>query len=149
MGLSSRYFIVFFPSRFFRNTFVGLLMICTGIFYFSNKHRHNYEPRKQLTRRALQKAINYYCKALRLRCLRGPRYASSEQKQILTSFYKRAAQKNVTKFTAKDFFCQSLMSIKLQVYSWKVTPFRSSRSQMFFEIGALKNFAIFTGKHLC
>ena len=27
--------------------------------------------------------------------------------------------------------------------------FRSSRSQMFFKIGVLKNFAIFTGKHLC
>ena len=26
---------------------------------------------------------------------------------------------------------------------------RSSRSQMFFKIGALKNFAMFTGKHLC
>ena len=26
---------------------------------------------------------------------------------------------------------------------------RSSRSQMFFRIGVLKNFAIFTGKHLC
>ena len=26
---------------------------------------------------------------------------------------------------------------------------RSSRSQMFLKIGALKNFAIFTGKHLC
>ena len=26
---------------------------------------------------------------------------------------------------------------------------RSIRSQMFFKIGALKNFAIFTGKHLC
>ena len=25
----------------------------------------------------------------------------------------------------------------------------NSRSQMFFETGALKNFAIFTGKHLC
>ena len=148
MGRSSRYFIVF-SKQVFRNTFVGLLMICTGIFFFSNKHKHNDEPRKQLTRRALQKAINYYCKALYLRCLRGPCYASGEQKQILTSFYKRASQKNVTKFTAKDFFCQSLMSIKLQVYSWKVTPFRSSRSQMFFEIGALKNFAIFTGKHLC
>ena len=128
MGLSSRYFIVFFPSRFFWNTLVGLLMICTGIFYCSNKHRHNDEPRKQLTRRALQKAINYYCKALHLRCLRSPCYASGEQKQALTSSYKRAAQKNVAKFTAKDFFYQSLMSIKLQVYSWKITPFRSSRS---------------------
>ena len=27
--------------------------------------------------------------------------------------------------------------------------FRSSRSQMFFKIGVLKNFAIFTGKSLC
>ena len=26
---------------------------------------------------------------------------------------------------------------------------RSSRSQMFFKIGVLKNFAMFTGKHLC
>ena len=29
------------------------------------------------------------------------------------------------------------------------TTFRSSRSQMFFKIDALKNFANFTGKHLC
>ena len=28
-------------------------------------------------------------------------------------------------------------------------PMRSSRSQMFFKIGVLKNFAILTGKHLC
>ena len=27
--------------------------------------------------------------------------------------------------------------------------FKSSSSQMFFKIGVLKNFAIFTGKHLC
>ena len=26
---------------------------------------------------------------------------------------------------------------------------RDSRSQMFFKIGVLKNFAYFTGKHLC
>ena len=26
---------------------------------------------------------------------------------------------------------------------------KSSRSQMFFEINSIKNFAIFTGKHLC
>ena len=30
----------------------------------------------------------------------------------------------------------------------EVLIFRSSRSQMFFKIGFLKNFAIFTGKHL-
>ena len=29
------------------------------------------------------------------------------------------------------------------------TPIRSSRSQMLFQTGVLKNFAIFTGKHLC
>ena len=31
----------------------------------------------------------------------------------------------------------------------EVLIFRSSRSQMFFKIGVLKNFAIFTGKNLC
>ena len=30
---------------------------------------------------------------------------------------------------------------------WKC--YRSSRLQMFFKIGVLKNFAIFTGKHMC
>ena len=29
-----------------------------------------------------------------------------------------------------------------------LSTFRSSRSQMFFKIGVLENFAIFTGKHL-
>ena len=29
------------------------------------------------------------------------------------------------------------------------SDFRSSRSEMFFKIGVLRNFAIFTGKHLC
>ena len=33
--------------------------------------------------------------------------------------------------------------------SEKMTVCRSSRSQMFFKIGVLKNFALFTGKHLC
>ena len=28
-------------------------------------------------------------------------------------------------------------------------PNRNSRSQMFFKVGVLKNFASFTGKHLC
>ena len=31
----------------------------------------------------------------------------------------------------------------------EVLIFRGSRSQIFFKIGALKNFAIFTRKHLC
>ena len=32
---------------------------------------------------------------------------------------------------------------------WDSYKMRSSRSQKFFKIGVLKNFAIFTGKHLC
>ena len=38
------------------------------------------------------------------------------------------------------------MSLSLQI---EVTTYRRSRSQMFFKIGVLKDFAIFTGKHLC
>ena len=45
----------------------------------------------------------------------------------------------------------TLESFKKQYQSIKQKePYvRSSRSQMFLKIGALKNFAIFTGKHLC
>ena len=35
------------------------------------------------------------------------------------------------------------------MFSKKTNIFRSSHSQKIFEIGILKNFAIFTGKHLC
>ena len=38
---------------------------------------------------------------------------------------------------------------KLLFYFIQKTLFRSSRSQMFFKIDVLKNFVIFTGKHLC
>ena len=34
-------------------------------------------------------------------------------------------------------------------FAAEVLIFRSSRSQMFFKIGVLKNFATLTGKHLC
>ena len=34
-------------------------------------------------------------------------------------------------------------------YQYKSGPLKSSPSQMFFKIGVLKNFTIFTGKHLC
>ena len=37
----------------------------------------------------------------------------------------------------------------IQIYQQIVWINRSSRSQMFFKIGILKNFAIITGKHLC
>ena len=36
-----------------------------------------------------------------------------------------------------------------QFWCLSTPTFRSSRSQMFFEIGVFKNFAIFTGNHLC
>ena len=40
-------------------------------------------------------------------------------------------------------------TLPLQKLLLKGVLYRSSRSRMFFEIGALKNFAIFTGKDLC
>ena len=60
--------------------------------------------------------------------------------------------KTLTKFRIlKDF----KRIIKIQElppfgkFATEVLIFRSSRSQMFFKIGVLKNFATFTGKHLC
>ena len=40
-------------------------------------------------------------------------------------------------------------SFHFYFYRRNMCIFRSSRSQKFFEIGVLKNFTIFTGKHLC
>ena len=72
---------------------------------------------------------------------------------------------NFVKFLRTSFFieqlCWLLLAIKglkgnkiqeLQPSSKFVTEvliFRRSRSRMFFKTGALKKFAIFTGKHLC
>ena len=44
-------------------------------------------------------------------------------------------------------FTRKLCFIKF--YSTSLAKYRSSRSQMFFKIGALKSFANFTGKQLC
>ena len=46
--------------------------------------------------------------------------------------------------------CFRVSQRKICQYYHGITPFeyRSSRSEIFFKIGALKNFAIFTGKHL-
>ena len=41
------------------------------------------------------------------------------------------------------------MEVEVEVTQPRTAGYRSSRSQMFFKIGVLKNFAIFTGKHLC
>ena len=48
----------------------------------------------------------------------------------------------------KVYFMKIFAAAKASLILIK-TLCRSSRSQMFFKIGALKNFAIFTGKHLC
>ena len=39
--------------------------------------------------------------------------------------------------------------VKFVFFSGLKTDLRSSRSQIFFKIGVLKNFAGFTGKHMC
>ena len=46
-------------------------------------------------------------------------------------------------------YCAIIGGIQYLVQDKLFPLFRSSRSQMFVKIGALKNFAIFTGKHLC
>ena len=46
-------------------------------------------------------------------------------------------------------YCAIIGGIQYLVQDELFPLFRSSRSQMFVKIGALKNFAIFTGKHLC
>ena len=43
--------------------------------------------------------------------------------------------------------CKELKISVMGVIS--TTSIKSSRSKMFFKIGVLKNFAIFTGKHMC
>ena len=50
-------------------------------------------------------------------------------------------------FTSILFSCKSLVKITLKVFT--STLIRSSCLQIFFKIGGLENFAIFTGKHLC
>ena len=49
--------------------------------------------------------------------------------------------------THRNFVCCLKQKYLLQVDD--LTIYRSSRLQMFFKIGAFKNFAIFTEKHLC
>ena len=57
-------------------------------------------------------------------------------------------------FTLVSFLCNFGSGRSKQRCIWlfsceKMTISRSSRSQMFFKKGVFKNFAIFTGKHLC
>ena len=91
------------------------------------------------------------------------------QEEVL--FCEKGVLWNFVKFAGKHL-CQSRYFIKKETlaqvlscefweiskntfsYRWfrllsHIGSIRSSRSQMFFKIGILKNFAIFTGKHLC
>ena len=45
-------------------------------------------------------------------------------------------------------FIEETNQLRIMFYK-NISIFRSSRSQKFFEVGVLKNFATFTGKHLC
>ena len=49
----------------------------------------------------------------------------------------------------KYVFLNTFKMIKFHDQKTLSLNFKSSRSQMFFKIDVLKNFAIFTGKHLC
>ena len=46
-------------------------------------------------------------------------------------------------------FSRVRISCRIYVIEISLIITRSSRSQMFFKIGVLKNFAMFTGKELC
>ena len=70
---------------------------------------------------------------------------------ILTFYFLYVIFKNyvIWKLTEQiNIFHNVLINIEVDVRS-KCQRFRSSRSQMFFKIGVLRNFANFTGKHLC
>ena len=81
----------------------------------------------------------------------------SSRSQIL---FKISVLKNFTSFTGKHL-CWSLFLIKLQIWRlanllWRNSntgamrkKLQSSRSQIFFKIGVIKNFSNFTGKYLC
>ena len=55
--------------------------------------------------------------------------------------------KSSNKLKKRKRICKGLKISVMGVIS--TTSIKSSRSQMFFKIGVLKNFAIFTGKHMC
>ena len=76
---------------------------------------------------------------------------SSLQFQIFcNSFLKRYAKLTKSLFSKiaglQVFSCEHLLP---QVSFFTHFDFRSSGLQMFFKIGILKDFAVFTGKHLC
>ena len=60
--------------------------------------------------------------------------------------------KPLTKFRILKYFKTIIKSgdtFPFGKFAAEVLIFRSSRSQMFFKIGVLKNFSTLTGKHLC
>ena len=64
--------------------------------------------------------------------------------QVGTRFRTRDAD-----LKTKNQICDSDLKPLGPCNSKPLKQSKSSRSQMFFEIGCFKNFAIFTGKHLC
>ena len=79
------------------------------------------------------------------------------------SFPRKTAKLNTDNYFCKKLhlscFTVSWISLRLSsldtslffllFFPLWITEFRSSRSKISFKIGVLKNFAIFTGKHLC
>ena len=63
----------------------------------------------------------------------------------VVSVYNPCKHQNLRYFDVFREYTKSPMTWKRLI--WQII--RSSRSQMFFKIGVLKNFANFTGKHLC
>ena len=75
------------------------------------------------------------------------------KKEILTQVFSCELceiSKN-TLFTEHPWTTAFVIYFDISLYHMflKVTTLRSTRSQIFFKIGILKNFSIFTGKHRC
>ena len=68
---------------------------------------------------------------------------------VLQSWKKKLEISGVEFFVRKLHICCWYETMTKTRTAKEGEILRSSRSQMFFKIGALKNFAIFTGKHLC
>ena len=73
-------------------------------------------------------------------------------------FFKGAAMQTITFNHKCRNMCKIFREVNLNPITFTFLNFisvhsfvliRSSRSQMFFKIGVLKNFTLFTGKHLC
>ena len=104
----------------------------------------------------------------RLKAFNLLRQLESETLEILRGISKIVCKKNakantnsvklksLQSWAGKKIFCKSQkwkwsfqLICKLHYLQFGFQKYRSSRSQMYFRIGVLKNFAMFTGKYLC